>query len=247
MRRLAGSLAILSVLLVASAGATTTGQKEQIEEALRLEVRAYNLYLDNPADPEVDSLLQQSIQLLADVGTLDPRNGFEGPDHELGSAQESDRRVMGEKDVRNAAIHDLVGAILLKEDALEQLRSLKWRYAHGQGNKPAHSEDIDAPLCTRRLAAFTPTGCFKVDYWDINVAANAKRARCTFTGPNGVLAPDRPLFAGTFQQTSCKLTNRYVKVHGVRKRVVHAELRITVPQDVTAKGSKPVVARAYWQ
>jgi hypothetical protein len=247
MRWLAGCVATMSVLLVASAGATTKGQKEQIEEALRLEVRAYNLYLDNPADPEIDGLIQQSAQLLSDVSMLDPRPATEGPDHELDTALSSDRRFLNEKDQRNAAVHDLVGAILLKEDALEQLRSLPWRYAHGQGSKNATTEDIDAPLCTRRLSAFVPTGCFKVDYWDINVAANAKRARCTFTGPNGVLAPDRPLFADTFQQTSCKLTNRYVKVHGVRKRVVHAELRITVPQDVTAKGSKPVVARAYWQ
>ncbi len=71
------------------------------------------------------------------------------------------------------------------------------------------------------------------------------------TPPLPVPAPTcksaRPLFTGTFEVTTCKLTSKFRVVAGVRKRIVHAELTITVPEGVVAKGSKPVRVTAFWQ
>jgi hypothetical protein len=247
VRWIAIGVVAAGLLLTPAAAAKHTGQKEMIEESNRLEVRALNLYKDNRDDPEIEQLITRSMELLEQVGVLDPRNPSQGPDHELDSAIGADQRFLGQRaTIPNAAVRYLTLAILLKDDALDQLRTLPWRY-QPQRDKAAKPTGISPPKCARSLAAIAPAGCWHADSWDINVDANAKRARCTFTEPQGLLRPDQPLFPGTYQQTSCVLTNSFRTVDGVRKRIVHAELRITTPVDAHPSGSKTVIVRAHWQ
>lgn len=185
------------------------------------------------------------MELLEQVGELDPRNPFEGPDNLLRSAHDHDRSFLRERATKaDAAVMYLTLAVILKDDVLDQLRTLSWRY-QPQRNKAAKRTMISPPRCRRTAMAIAPAGCRHADSWDINVDASAKRARCSFMGPQGVLRPDRPLFPGTYQQISCALTSRFRTVDGVRKRVVHAELRITTPAGARPRGSKTVLVRAH--
>jgi hypothetical protein len=215
----------------------------KLSEAARLERRAFELYQANPQDPEIDGLIARSRELLQEVNELKgERRLFPGVAESYDScflASRAEGRTDG-------ALYCLARALLLKVEDLETLENDAWKTARDKA-KATEKTPVSPPKCTRALALAVP-GCFKVDFWDVNIDRTAKRARCTFRGPAGEISVVRPLFRGTIQEKTCKLTNRTKVVDGVRKRVVRAELRITVPQGVTAAPKpKLVQVTVHWQ
>lgn len=210
-----------------------------IEESARLETRVWQLFQEDPNDAEIPELLARSEAVLRQAA----KHLSGKPLADLNVAFAYDGKFESQSDPQLRA-DSLAFAIHVKEFVVEQIRDA-WVPA---GAKATKAVKVSAPAC-RSLFAPAPTisGCTKSDFWDINVPHDVKRAKCSFRGPNGDLRPARLLFAGTFQVTSCVLTHRRVVIDGVRKRVVHAELRITVPAGSSARGAKPVTVTAHWQ
>ena len=238
---------VASVGLLAAAGASSLTAPEEraidkIQEAMRLENRAFGLFQDNQADPEVDELVQRSKELLRETYELPGLS--ERARGEIGYAFNRDNKFLKERaeDPQSAA-NSLRIATLEKDAAIRYIEDDSWR---ATASKATPATDVSTPKC-RSTAAVGIAGCTGLDYWDIYVSSGAKRAKCTFRGPGGEITTGRPLFPGTVQETSCKLTKRFHVVGGVRKRVVRAELRITVLPGSNVSGTKPVRVTAFWQ
>ena len=233
--------------LLAAAGASSlTGPAERatdkLTEAMRLERLALDRFRDNRADPEVDELVRRSQQLLREV------RGLPGLSRrvklEIDEAADFDLDFLRYKtENRPFASTTLAHAVLTKFGAIEMIEEDSWT---ANASKATPAADVSTPKCRSTSAVGIP-GCTGLDYWDIYVSSSAKRAKCTFRGPGGEITTGRPLFPGTAQETSCKLTKRFHVVGGVRKRVVRAELRITVLPGTNVVGTKPVSVTAHWQ
>jgi len=234
-------------LLVAAGASSLTGPEERaidkIQEAMRLENRAFGLFQDNRSDPEVDELVQRSKELLREAYGLPGLS--ERVTNELGYALNRDNKFLKERneDPQSAAI-SLEIATWEKNAAIRYIEEDSWK---ATADKTTPAADVSTPTCRSTSATAGIPGCTGLDYWDIYVSSSAKRAKCTFRGPGGEITTGRPLFPGTAQVTSCKLTKRFHVVGGVRKRVVRAELRITVLPGSTVSGTKPVRVTAHWQ
>jgi hypothetical protein len=216
-----------------------------INEAKRLELQALDLFKANTADPQADTLVQQSLDLLQQAQQIGrftyasrlPVHGAAGSDtmflrhHKAGNME--------------SALQQLEIAIALKDVAVARLEEDEWP-KEKVSSKRTPPYGVPAPTC-RRLQHAERAFCSGTAYWDVNVDAKAKRARCVFTGPAGQTDTMRPLFAGTLEITTCKLTNKFRMVGGERKRIVHATLTISAPDSTSIKGSKPVSVTAYWQ
>lgn len=233
-------------LLAASDASSLTGPEERaidkLREAMRLERRALELFLENQADPEVDELVKRSRELLRETSGLPDLS--ERAINEVGYAYDRDSRFLKERaEDPESAVRSLRIATLLKDAAIRYIEDDSWEAA---SSKATPAADVSTPKC-RSTAAVGIPGCTGLDYWDVYVSSNAKRAKCTFRGPGREITTGRPLFPGTVQETSCKLTGRYQVVGGVRKRVVRAELRITVLPGTNVSGTKPVRVTASWR
>ncbi len=63
-------VAFVGLLAVAGASSLTGPEEraiDKIQEAIRLETRAFALFQDNQADPEVDELVRRSRELLGET------------------------------------------------------------------------------------------------------------------------------------------------------------------------------------
>lgn len=233
--------------LVAAAGASSlTGPEERaiakLTEAMRLERRAVELFRENQADPEVDELVKRSQELLREAYGLPGLS--ERAKSEVGYAFKRDSKFLqGKPGDPQGSVTNLEIALLEKAAAIRIIEDDSWAAA---SSKATPATNVSTPNCRSTSAVGIP-GCAGIDFWEINVSAGAKRAKCSFRGPRGELTPGRPLFPGTAQETTCKLTNRFLVVGGERKRIVRAELHITVLTGTNVKGTKPVTVTASWR
>ena len=209
---------------------------------MRLERQALELFREDRADPEVDELMRRSEDLLREARVLTGLTvRVTAEVHRALELDSSFRRLKAEHPEDAAEFLDI--AVRVKFFAIQMIEEDSWT---ATADKTTPAAPVSTPKCRSTAAVGIPS-CTGLDYWEIYVSNGAKRAKCTFRGPGGEITTGRPLFPGTVQETSCKLTKRYHVVGGDRKRVVRAELRITVLPGSNASGSKPVRVTAHWQ
>lgn len=139
----------------------------------------------------------------------------------------------------------LAKAIEAKRGALNVLARLTFKE---RGSKTTTKATVHPPTCRNMHATSSVAACFKVESWDINADGAARAAQCVFRdGAGRELTNVRPLFKGVLQETTCTLTNKTLVVGGKRKRVVHAELRLTAQTNAVATGSNSVVVTVLWR
>ena len=249
MRRL-GHLVVLVAACVsvgAAAAADTPIERvlDKLNEALRLESQALTLFVDDPSSAEINELLATSAGLIKDAVAVPGANIDPGARADLVKAQKTDEQLVKH---RHRLRREFAGFLLAlafhaKSEAIDIVTYSAWRADESKRTKPVA---VSQPACRYAANTVPVAGCTGVDRWDIYVDKGARRAKCAFRGPAGELRGARPLFPGTLQRRTCKLAG-FKTVDGVRKRVVHAELRITVPEGVEARSPRIDTVTAHWQ
>lgn len=237
----------VALLLTGTAGASDAplnAAYSKVRAALEAEKRVGSLP-DSPADHHfIESAARSLDDALKQLKGM-PRSAAAD---DIRFARDEDREMAADIFARRGDPADrrrrLDITIAAKEEAMRRLLDAVQTF---DGEKATPSTPTPAPKCTRHLTARRVAGCVGISFWDINVDHDAKRVACSFRGPAGELSVARPLFPRTFQTTDCKLTKTFRVVDGVRKRIVHAELRITVPEGQTVAGTRPVRVTAFWK
>jgi hypothetical protein len=212
-----------------------------LREARGLELEAFQ-YKAEPIGALTTSidLLQRAQRLLGNRASSLIQDAIDG-----------DRQAMNEFGSGPTAGAQTVAATLnIKDDAISEMEADQVDNGTGgqKGDKKAKATAVAAPACrSSRNANAATASCTRTSFWDVNVALKTRFAVCTFRAGGKVLRAQKPLFPGTTEFLTCEVTKKTRVVHGVRKRIVHAELWVVAPGGFAGAAAKSVSLDVRWR